>query len=295
MLYYVYMSAQPLLFNPEPGVALPVQIGGVAVAARVSKQILTPAKGVISSYDYSLNPYTGCSFGCAYCYAAFFVPDDRRAADWGNWVEAKVNALDLLKRDPRVPGAKIYLGSVTDPYQPLEAKIGLTRSLLEHMATLDPQPSIVVQTRSPLVSQDIDVLQRLQSVRVNMSVTTDDDATRKRFEPGCASIDRRLNALKELTSNGVRAHVCLAPLLPVTNPVEFAQRLIESGAQRVTASYFHLSTRKFAAGTRENALMIAKQMDWNFERYLQTVSVLRRLVPGFVSSEAGFGPEEIQR
>jgi DNA repair photolyase len=140
------------------------------------------------------------------------------------------------------------------------------------------------------VTDDIDVFKQIEGLRVNMSVTTDDDDTRKLFEPGCASIDRRLQAVSGLTAAGIAANICVSPMLPVTDPYAFAKRLVQSGANRVTSSYFHLGTRKFAAGTRENALVIAKDMGWNFERYLETVSVLRRLVPGFVSSETAFGP-----
>lgn len=285
------MSIQSALFELDPKPDLPEKIGGAIVTERTARQILTTAKGMISSYDFSLNPYVGCSFGCAYCYAAFFVAEDRKAADWGKWVEVKTNALELLRREARVSGAKVYVGSVTDPYQPLEAKVSLTRSLLDHMATLAPQPSLVIQTRSPLVARDIDLLLRFSRLRVNMSVTTDDDETRRRFEPGCASIGRRLQAVEQLTNAGVPTNICLSPMLPVTDVYAFADRLAKTGANRVTASYFHLGTRKFVAGTRENALSIAKDMGWNFERYLETVSVLRRLVPGFVSSEAAFGPE----
>lgn len=284
------MSAQPVLFELDPQLQIPERVGRAVVTERLSKQILTVAKGMISSYDFSLNPYVGCSFGCSYCYAAFFVPEERRAADWGNWVEVKTNALELLRHETRLPGAKVYVGSVTDPYQPVEAKTRLTRSLLEHMATLHPQPRVVIQTRSPLVTADIDVYQRFENLRVNMSVTTDDDETRKRFEPGCASIPQRMGAVTELVRSGVASNICLSPMLPVTDAAAFAKELVKTGANRVTSSYFHLGTRKFASGTRENALVLAKELGWNFERYLETVSVLRRLVPGFVSSEAAFGP-----
>lgn len=283
------MSAQAVLFEPEPTVSAPSQIGRARVSRRVVRQILTKATGVVSGFYYTLNPYVGCTFGCEYCYAAFFQPDDAKAKDWGYWVEYKDNALDLLRADSRVAGAKVYMGSVTDPYQPLERKTRITRSLVEHMAKLSPQPRLVVQTRSPIVIRDIDVLQRMQDVRVNMTVTTDSDDVRKRYEPACASIERRLDAVRQLVDAGVQTHLSLSPLLPVRDVSQFAQKIRDSGAAGVWAGYFHPGTRKFASGTRENALVLAKQDGWCFEEFIKTVNELKRLVPNFVDSHEAFG------
>ncbi|MBS1724057.1 MAG: radical SAM protein [Armatimonadetes bacterium] len=273
------MSAQMALFELESGLNVPDRIGHARVSRRRVRQILTKPTGVLAGLDFTLNPYGGCSFGCAYCYAAFFQPDEAKAADWGNWVEVKENALDLLRGEPGLAGSRLLIGSVTDPYQPLERKTGLTRSLLEHMAKLSPQPRVIVQTRSPIVVQDIDVLLRFKDLRVNMSVTTDDDAVRKRYEPLCASIGRRLDAVRRLSESGVRAGLSLAPLLPISNVGEFAKTINKLGIESAWTGYFHPGTRRFASGTRENALVLAKEDGWNFERYLETVSELRKLVP----------------
>ena len=90
-------------------------------------------------YDYTLNPYSGCSFGCTYCYAAFFSRDTEKRDNWGYWVNVKENAVELLqKRLKRTPdaldGKLIYMSSVTDPYQPVERELKLTRRILEVMA-----------------------------------------------------------------------------------------------------------------------------------------------------------------
>ena len=82
----------------------------------------------MDAYDFTLNPYSGCSFGCTYCYAAFFSRDAEKRDAWGYWVNVKENAEALLKKRRRsLDGKRIYMSSVTDPYQPIERELKLTR------------------------------------------------------------------------------------------------------------------------------------------------------------------------
>ncbi|MGM3366965.1 SPL family radical SAM protein, partial [Escherichia coli] len=90
----------------------------------------------------------------------------------------------------------------TDPYQPLEAKVELTREILKLLSQPEHQPTLVIQTRSPLVTRDIDLFRRFENLRVNLSITTDSDLVRRDFEPGCSSIERRLEAARELVAAG---------------------------------------------------------------------------------------------
>ncbi|RYG27121.1 radical SAM protein [bacterium] len=267
--------AQPTLFEDEA----PRTFGTVQVRQVSARSILTPANGQLSAYDFSLNPYVGCGFGCSYCYAVFFVPDEDRASQWGRWVDIKANALDLLKRAKNLAGAKLYIGSVTDPYQPLERETGLTQSLLEFMVDLEPQPRIVIQTRSDLPLRDLDLLRRFDHLRVNVSVTTDDDAVRKRFEPSCLSIERRLEGLRKLKEAGIRTSACLCPLLPVTRPEPFAQTLLNLKADRYGVGPFHEGKARFAAGTRPLALELAEEFGWDRAAYERTVAIMRRTLP----------------
>ena len=139
-----------------------------------ARSIFTPAGGFIrrAGFGWACNPYLGCTFGCAYCYAAFLPQNKRPPAEWGRWFEAKSNAPELARRDAhKVAGQAVYLSSVTDPYQPAERSQLLTRGILE--AVLPHQPRLVVQTRGPLVVRDIDLLNQLSAVRVNVSLPTD--------------------------------------------------------------------------------------------------------------------------
>src|SRR5207253_3003827 len=113
-----------------------------------------------------------------------------------------------------------------------EAKVELTRSLVELMSDPLRQPRLVVQTRGPLVTRDIEIYKRYKNVRVNMSITTDSDEIRKRFEPGCASIERRLEAIAEVAAAGISTSVCVCPMLPVEDPERFAKTLAKVKADR---------------------------------------------------------------
>src|SRR5258706_8305935 len=111
------------------------KLGQTAVEYLPAASILSPATGFIDAFDYTLNPYAGCSFGCTYCYAAFFARTDELKDNWGRWVHVKENALALLVKKRRKPlkDAAIYISSVTDPYQPIEKELALTRAILEEL------------------------------------------------------------------------------------------------------------------------------------------------------------------
>lgn len=269
----------------------PAHIGPASVEYGPSRSILTESSGFIDAFDYTLNPYSGCTFGCSYCYAAAFVRDQERRNAWGQWVRVKENALELLRKRRAKPldGATIYLSSVTDPYQPVERELGLTRGILEELATYH-QVRLVVQTRSPLVTRDLDLLQRFPAVRVNMTVTTDDEAVRKVFEPGCASLGRRLAAIAEVHNAGIPACVTLTPLLPVADPAAFAERLKATGVTRFVVQYLHAERGQFVAGTRAAAVALCRERGWDEGAYQRVVEVLRAILPHLDEGREGFTP-----
>ena len=203
--------------------------------------------------------------------------------------QMKENALALLAKQRNLEDARIYMSSVTDPYQPIEACTELSRSILEHLSERRDQPRVVIQTRSPLVTRDISILKRFKHLRVNMSITTDSDEIRKRFEPSCASIERRLDAVRELKAAGLKVGVCISPMLPIEDPIQFARTLRELDADRYTASYFHSSEKLFASGTGDEATKIAREMNWTFAKFQRVKQVLTQLVPRL--NETAFSPE----
>jgi DNA repair photolyase len=271
--------------------ARPDQIGPSSVEYSPARSILTASSGFIDAFDYTLNPYSGCTFGCSYCYAAAFVRDQGRRERWGQWVRVKENALELLRKQRRKPldGQAIYLSSVTDPYQPIERKLGLTRAILEELVTYH-RVRLVVQTRSPLVTRDLDLLGRFPAVRVNMTVTTDDEAVRKVFEPGCASIERRLQAIAQVQQAGIPTCITLTPLLPIADPAAFAERLKATGVQRFVTQYLHAERGQFVAGTRTAAVALCQERGWNEAAYRRTVEVLQVALPHLDEGRDGFVP-----
>lgn len=257
--------------NPETEahveVNKPASIGETKVAYRTANEVLTKATGFMDAYDFTLNPYSGCSFGCAYCYAAFFSRDAERRDNWGYWVSVKENAVELLERRLKrrpdyLDGKLIYMSSVTDPYQPVERELKLTRRLLKVMAD-GHRPKLVVQTRSPDVTRDSDLFLRIEDnggrVQVNMTVTTDDEDIRRAFEPFCPSNPVRLDAIRKVKEAGLDACITMTPLLMVSSPYAFADSLLETGVEKFIAQPFHFNRGKFVAKTRERALELMSE------------------------------------
>jgi len=266
-------------------------VGKSNVEYKNASSILTKASGFMESYDFTLNPYSGCSFGCTYCYAAFFSRTEEQRNNWGYWLTVKENALQLLKkyRKKLLTGKTIYMSSVTDPYQPLERELKLTRSLLQELVDFH-QPRLVIQTRSPIVSRDIDLFKQFKAIQVNMTITTDSETVRKVFEPLCPSNTSRLKAIKEISDAGVNACITMTPLLPVENADEFATHLKETGIKKYIVQPFHSDRGKFIAGTRDAAMNLIKQMNWTSERYKQVESILIKHIPEIGIGKEGFKP-----
>ena len=253
------MSTLDLVDESQFAVERPKRIGDVEVSYVNAREILTKATGFMDAYDFTLNPYSGCSFGCTYCYAAFFSRDIEKRDTWGKWVIVKENAADLIRNRKALTldGKLIYMSSVTDPYQPVERQLELTRGILKAMADGEDKPKLVVQTRSPDVVRDCDLYRRIEDnggrVQVNMTVTTDDEDIRRTFEPHCPPNPRRLDAIGKVHAEGIDTCITMTPLLLVTSPYAFADSLVDTGVQKFIAQPFHFKQGKFLAGTRDGA------------------------------------------
>jgi DNA repair photolyase len=174
-----------------------------------SKTILSKSK----VYPYVINPYTGCQHSCSYCYARFMKRFTGHREPWGQFVDAKVNAPDLLRKEiTRKKPDRVWVSGVCDPYQPVEAKYQLTRQCLEILA--EHSWPVTIQTRSPLVLRDIDILKEGLSFEAGLSVTTADDSIRKLFEPHAPAIPDRVRTLDEMHRSGIRTYAMIAPMLP---------------------------------------------------------------------------------
>jgi DNA repair photolyase len=132
---------------------------------------------------------------------------------WGDFVDVKINAPDLLLREiKKKKKGDVWISGVCDPYQPLEAKYQLTRKCLEIL--IQNNWPITIQTRSPLVLRDLDILREAEELQTGLSITSANDEIRKIFEPNAPPIKDRLRAIEELHRNGIRTYVMIAPILP---------------------------------------------------------------------------------
>lgn len=223
-------------FAPQGGWtwAPPSERGTYEIKEVEARSALTPLG--MAGGGWSLNPYTGCSHACLYCY----VPDVTRVERerYGSYVIVKRNLPALLAREVRrkVPD-EVFLSSATDPYQPVEADAQVTRLCLEVLARADWP--LRVLTRSPLVLRDLDLLRRFSNVKVGLSIPTLDDEVRRAIEPSAPPIEGRLRTLRRLHEAGLETFVSLAPTYPLTagyTPEDYAEALAATGVKSGWAS-----------------------------------------------------------
>ncbi len=174
------------------------------------------AKSILSKsqiYDYALNPYVGCQHGCIYCYAKFMKRFTGHKEKWGEFVDVKINAPELLASEVKKRKiGRIWISGVCDPYQPLERRYMLTRRCLEILS--EEGWPFTVQTKSPLVLRDTEILRRAIDAEVGFTITTADEKIRKIFEPGAPPSSKRIEALDKLHSEGIKTFAMMAPMLP---------------------------------------------------------------------------------
>jgi DNA repair photolyase len=262
-----------------------------------ARSIFSPATGFIQrgGFDWTCNPYVGCTFGCTYCYA-MFLPQNRRPKDeWGRWFQAKANAVEVARKQaPKVAGQSVYFSSVTDPYLPAERSLQLTRGILE---TLIPhQPRLLVQTRGPLVVRDLDLLKQFRAVRVNISIPTDNEEVRQAFEPKAPLLERRWQAAAKVREAGIAVGICVTPMLPLEHPERFVERLVAFGPEVLVVQDFHDSGGGFGADTGKEARRLLAAGEWTGERYEGTKRLLRERMEVYEGEEGFFPPSsEISR
>jgi DNA repair photolyase len=201
---------------------LPV-VGERPAAARASAVREVSASRVLIAEgrgQYYLNPYAGCMIGCSYCYVGDRADFSRSLEGqpgyaWGRWVDVKVDAPAVLRREVRgLPPGPVRMSPIlTDPYQPLERTYRITRQCLEVL--LEAGFSPVILTRGARVVEDLDLLTRFPRAAVGLSIPTDDDAMRARFEPGADPIEARVEALARCHAAGLRTFVAVQPMLPM--------------------------------------------------------------------------------
>jgi DNA repair photolyase len=191
-----------------------------------ARTIITRNDSPDIGFDRSINPYRGCEHGCSYCFArpSHAFQGLSPGLDFETKIFAKSGAADLLEKELRAPGYEprtVALGANTDPYQPVERRLRLTRSILEVLARTSHPVGIV--TKSALVTRDLDILAPMAArglVKVAISVTTLDRMLARRMEPRAPTPSRRLDTIRQLGGAGIPVTVLVAPIIPAINDHE---------------------------------------------------------------------------
>jgi DNA repair photolyase len=235
-----------------------------------TNSILSQVTGFIAQagFTHSLTPARNCTFGCSYCY----VPTMRiygglKAEDWKSWGQFttfKSNAPELLRRQVR-PEQRIYCSPLVDPYQPAEESRMLMPRLLAALIERPPRV-FTIQTRGPLILRDVALLAELAGrtcLRVSFSLTTNREGVRKLYEPHCAPIAQRIEAIRRLRVAGIRTFATLAPILPC-DPEELAALALDATDQNIIADPLHIrSTKPRGATTRSAAFAVSDRNDFS--------------------------------
>lgn len=184
-------------------------------------------------------------------------------------MDIKINAPEILEKQlRRAAKGNIIMSSVTDPYQPVEAKFGLTRKCLEVL--LPCQFPLDILTKSPLVLRDVDLLRQFKDIEIGVTITTNDDKIRNIFEPEAPSIESRIQTLKELHEQGMRTYAFIGPVLPM-DPEELCGRI------RNCADYVFIDRMNYTSKTVNiyKKLRLQQWLDKDF-----TENIVQRLEKG---------------
>lgn len=225
---------QPRLFKAT-GARVTPQVEWVEVQV---KSVLNRVKGM--PFNWSINPYRGCSHACVYCFArvTHWYLDQDGVNDWSSRIFVKVNAPEVLRAELARPSLgrgreEVEIGTATDPYQPAEGAYRITRQILEAMR--DFRTPVGLITKSTMILRDRDILADLArgpGARVIFSMTTVDERLAREIEPDVPPPIKRLQVMKEFAQAGVSTVVLIAPVLPgITDDVAHLTDVVEAAKQ----------------------------------------------------------------
>lgn len=178
-----------------------------------TKNVIT--KSNLPVCDFSVNPYTGCTHACKYCYASFMKRFTDHPEEWGTFLDVKM--WSEIKNPQKYGGKELFIGSVTDPYQPAEETFGRTRALLEQLRGSGAILSIA--TKSDLILRDLNLIKSFPNARVSWSINTLDENFKNDMD-SAVSIERRINAMKEFHKAGIRTTCFISPIFPKITDVK---------------------------------------------------------------------------
>lgn len=245
-----------------------------------SRSVITRNNSPDIPFDFSLNPYRGCEHGCSYCYAR---PSHEylglsAGLDFERIIFVKKNAAQLLEAELRRKSWRpqlLQLSGITDPYQPVERHLQITRQCLQVL--LEFRNPVGIITKNHLVTRDIDLLQelaRLELTHVTLSITTLDEQLRRRLEPRTSTAERRLAAVRKLSDAGIKVHVNVAPLIPAVNDHEIPD-ILQAAADAGASSASYTVLRLPGAVAEVFAGWLAEHLPERSEKVLGRVRQMR--------------------
>lgn len=239
-----------------------------------AKKILTPQKrGFLTEGEYpfthTLSWAIGCGFGSIYCGKYCYAQklpnwyySRQEGEKWGDAIVIKENAPELLDKQLKNARSRtsmrIFMSSVTDPYQPIERKIRMTRRCLDVFAQYDDLDLLVIQTRGVTVVDDLDLIASIPYAWLSLSIET--DRYDLPYGPSRVHIEKRLDAARQAVKNGVQTQITVSPCLPYSD--EFADRLIDSGAHRIVVDTFVLGDGSGGKRTGDSPFADLASYDW---------------------------------
>jgi DNA repair photolyase len=278
-------EADPVSAEDEPASAPATE-----VRIEVARSIVSTNQSPDIPFDRSINPYRGCEHGCVYCYArpSHAYLGLSPGLDFETRIFAKTNAAELLRKELGRPGAvpsMIALGANTDPYQPVERRLRITRSVLEVLAEFGHPVSIT--TKSALVTRDIDLLAPMAAkglAKVLISVGTLNAQIARTMEPRANSPARRIQAIAQLSSAGIAAGIIVAPVVPALTDQDLERVLEAAAAAGATfASYVVLRL------PMEVADLFNEWLQTHYPQRAQHVMSLVRQMRGGRDNDSTFG------
>lgn len=239
-----------------------------------AKSILNLSR--ISGITYAINPYVGCQHACSYCYARFITRyTGHQGEEWGTFVDIKINAARVLqqqlRRHKKPSKEPVLFSSVTDAYQPLEKRFQVTRHCIELLQKY--RFPITILTKSDLVLRDSDLLGNSSENGVGMTIISLDEKVRRAFESGAPSNERRMSALKELHSQGMRIYAFVGPIIPYLSTPSLEELVRQLGDCGVAYLLFDRLNMKYG-----NRPAIEQVVNLHFKE--QAKAIFEALSPG---------------
>jgi len=201
-----------------------------------AERILSPTQ--ISLAQYTINPYRGCPFGCIYCYAQQNKAIKKKELTWGEFIDVKINCVELLKKEICGKNIKmVLLGSTVECYPPQENKFMLTKGVIETLNSNDI--AVTILTKSALIKRDLTLLSKFKQNKIYLTVNFDSEDTKRIFEPQSSSLRQRILLLKEIQNYGISCRVHISPLIPFIQNISEIYSMVEKYTNEISIELYN--------------------------------------------------------